>query len=226
MDEPTIDGLLRATLDDARLSRGEKRALGEVIREVPAEHRARVRSHAFHLVLEGLGSALDRDRLGWLEDVVKLCDRPPEAPTTGAAEAHFSPGDACRHAIGRWLGLAGQQVDICVFTITDNLVTEEVLAAHRRRVKVRIITDNDKAFDKGSDIERFERVGIPLRVDKTEYHMHHKFVVVDRTTLLTGSYNWTRGAAEQNEENLIVTSDVRLVRPFVDEFERLWKTLE
>ena len=42
----------------------------------------------------------------------------------------------------------------------DEVLT--ILAAHKRGVKVRIITDNDKAFDLGSDVPRFVQAGIPL----------------------------------------------------------------
>ncbi len=69
------------------------------------------------------------------------------------------------------------------------------------------------------------RAGIPLRVDRSPFHMHHKFLVVDGQTLLTGSYNWTRGAARDNEENLIVTGEPRLVSAFAAAFDRLWERL-
>jgi cardiolipin hydrolase len=62
-------------------------------------------------------------------------------------------------------------------------------------------------------------------VDRSPYHMHHKFAILDGATLLTGSYNWTRGAARDNEENLIVTDEPRLVNPFALTFEHLWAKL-
>ena len=111
---------------------------------------------------------------------------------------------------------------MCVFTITDDRIADAMLAAHRRGVRVRVITDNDKALDEGSDAQRLERAGVALRIDQTEHHMHHKFAVFDGERLLTGSYNWTRSAARNNEENLIVTRDPGLVRAFSEEFERLW----
>jgi phosphatidylserine/phosphatidylglycerophosphate/cardiolipin synthase-like enzyme len=48
--------------------------------------------------------------------------------------------------------------------------------------------------------------------------------VFDGRTAVTGSYNWTRTAAEQNQENLVVSDDPRLVRTLADEFERLWRS--
>jgi cardiolipin hydrolase len=109
-----------------------------------------------------------------------------------------------------------------VFTITDDRIASAILDAHRRGVAVRVVSDNDKAGDQGSDIERLLAAGIPVRLDRTEYHMHHKFAVFDNERLLTGSFNWTRGATDFNEENLIVTDDPRVVRPFAARFEKLW----
>jgi phosphatidylserine/phosphatidylglycerophosphate/cardiolipin synthase-like enzyme len=112
--------------------------------------------------------------------------------------------------------------DLCVYTITDDRISAEVLAAHRRGVAVRVVTDNEKAYDTGSDVLEMARAGIPVRIDDSPYFMHHKFALFDGDLLLTGSYNWTRGAADNNEENLILSNDRRLLTAFRGEFERLW----
>ena len=141
------------------------------------------------------------------------------------AQAHFSPGEDCLLAIRGLLARARQTADVCVFTITDDRLAEALFDAQCRDVAVRIITDDSKADDPGSDVDRLGRAGIPVRVDRSPYHMHHKFLILDGATLLTGSYNWTRGAASDNEENRIVTDDPRLVSPFVATFDRLWLRL-
>jgi cardiolipin hydrolase len=66
------------------------------------------------------------------------------------------------------------------------------------------------------------RAGIPVLVDDSPYPMHHKFAMFDGDMRLTGSYNWTRGAAQNNEENLIISNDRRLLTAFKGECERLW----
>ena len=53
--------------------------------------------------------------------------------------------------------------------------------------------------------------------------MHHKFTVFDGATLVTGSYNWTRSAANANQENIVVTADRALVDAFEAQFEKLWR---
>ena len=139
--------------------------------------------------------------------------------------AYFSPGDACLRAIVHRFAMCQKRADICVFTITDDRITAALLKAHARGVALRVITDNDKAFDLGSDIERIGQAGVPVKVDRTPFHMHHKFAIFDDAFLLNGSYNWTRGAAEQNEENLTETKDPDLMASFRGEFEKLWGKL-
>ena len=141
------------------------------------------------------------------------------------AAAYFSPGLECLGQIVHRLLYARKSVEICVFTITDDRIARAILDCHRRGVPVRIISDNEKMHDLGSDVIRLDDAGIELRIDRTPYHMHHKYAIFDGARLLNGSYNWTRGAAEQNEENLIDTGDPDLLRAFGAHFEQLWERL-
>ena len=77
--------------------------------------------------------------------------------------------------------------------------------------------------DLGSDVARLARSGVSVRFDHSDAHMHHKFAVFDRRLLLTGSFNWTRSASSENHENIVLTSDARLVGAFSREFEALWE---
>jgi mitochondrial cardiolipin hydrolase len=223
-----IDAWLARSLDDRRFSRSERQALSEFAASLGSSiDRESIRRSAFEVARAALGQPDGLPILAWLEEVTralrevgKTTDRP------AVAEAFFSPGDDCPRAITRLLANASRTADICVFTITDDRVSDAILDAHRRAVAVRIITDNAKAEDEGSDVERFERSGIPTRVDQSPFHMHHKFAIFDGAKLLTGSYNWTRGAARDNEENLIITNELRFLVPFSATFERLWKKLD
>ena len=228
MTPQEIDVWLARTLDDRRLSRNERQVLEEVVDSLgSASDRREVVHRAFEVARDALAGPDDRSVLDWLEDVVKALREGSPAPTgLPLAEAYFSPGEECVLAIHRLLANARRTADVCVFTITDDRLADDLLGAHRRGVSVRIITDDSKADDLGSDVDRLGRAGIPVRVDRSPYHMHHKFAILDGSTLMTGSYNWTRGAARDNEENFIVTGETRLISPFVATFDRLWQKLE
>lgn len=137
-------------------------------------------------------------------------------------QVFFSPGNECRDAIIHQLNQAVSSLRICVFTISDDRITEEILYRHSMGINIQIITDNDKCYDLGSDIEKLCKAGIEIKVDKTPYHMHHKFAIIDNKTVLTGSYNWTRSAALYNHENIVLSTEKQAVKKFRDEFEKLW----
>lgn len=120
------------------------------------------------------------------------------------------------------IGDALHSISICVFTITDDVLCEAILRAHARGLAVRVISDDQKAEDRGSDLMRLMRHDVPTRCDTSRHHMHHKFMVVDNAIVATGSYNWTSSAALYNEENILVSDDPRLVRSYSRAFETLW----
>ena len=115
-------------------------------------------------------------------------------------------------------------MDICVFTITDNQLTREIIASHSRGLKIRVITDDETSLDLGSDIRRLQEAGIPVLFDDDKQHMHNKFSIFDGKTVCTGSYNWTRKAATHNIENILVAHDPAICKAFTGEFESLWES--
>lgn len=217
--------ILRQTLDDRRLTRSERQSLDALLDDADRDPRRMDawRAEAFSLAAEAIGGGPAAEVLEWLEDVVRALQ--PRGKPEPPAECHFSPIDDCARAIVRRIEGAQRSLDVCVFTITDDRLADALIAAQARGVAVRIVTDNEKADDYGSDVDRLERAGLAVRVDRSPFHMHHKFAIVDGATLLNGSYNWTRGASRDNLENLVISGDPRLVGPFAGQFERLWNRL-
>ena len=77
--------------------------------------------------------------------------------------------------------------------------------------------------DEGSDIQYLATNGLSIKIDRSSKHMHHKYMIVDGLTVLTGSYNWTRSAAEYNCENTIIINNDEFVTAFMDNFSQLWE---
>lgn len=219
-----LENYLRETLADLRLSDEERQVLRTLGKNVDIERARFMRNKAFELVRKQLDSAPEtlRPTLKWLEQVIKTLD----VATTREeihASACFSPGPACRNKVCGLLKSAAKSVDICVFTITDGIISKAIIDAHKRGVAVRVITDDEKSLDGGSDIDILRDHGVPLVMDMSENHMHHKFAIFDGECLLNGSFNWTRSATEFNQENIMVTTNPALVAPFRTEFEKLWR---
>ena len=229
MKDHEVKALLQETLEDYQLTKKERNELRDLLDNVRGDEqrRALYRSMAFDAAREALAKAAAGQRfqvLDWLEGTVKTLHPAENLPAGGkreGAKSYFSPDDNCVGKITEMFGTARASVDVCVFTITDNRIVDAMERAHRRNVQVRVSSDDDKAMDAGSDIDRLERKGIPVRVDRSEHHMHHKFAIFDKSKLLTGSYNWTRSASLHNEENFLITTARDLLKDFTRMFDKL-----
>ena len=170
MKPEQIDDLLKRTLSDSRVSRGEKKILTAMVKEQQgdAQKLGFLQHRAFELARQELISPDAIQVLDWLEDVIKTFKEPAplELPDV---DAYFSPGEDCLQKIKSLFRTARKKVDVCVFTITDNRIVEEMVQAHLRKVAIRIITDDDKSLDRGSDISRLEDLGVPLRRDRSRH---------------------------------------------------------
>lgn len=226
-DFAELDRLLRESAADAVLDDDEKFELRELGERLSRDRVRYLRNRAFDLVRERWAQPdpdLDQaplTMLRWLEQVVKTLDASVDPPAV-EADAFFAPGEDCLRKLRELCLGAKRSIDVCVYTIADDRLTEALIDAHRRGLTVRILSDNHKVHDTGSDVHRLRDRGIDVRLDDSDFHMHHKFALFDGARLANGSFNWTRGASTGNEENLVVTDDVRLVRAFAERFGRLW----
>lgn len=122
-----------------------------------------------------------------------------------------------------YLASATTSLDICVFTITHDEIFKVIANEHREGTKIRIITDNEKAVEPGSDIHKLQQIGIPVKMDLTSANMHHKFCIIDQKLLCNGSFNWTISAARRNYENIVITNNSKFVKCFQTQFDKMWQ---
>jgi len=227
MDQQHIEEALSDTFEDFVLTTEEKQQLKEVFKPFEFDNNTLqfARNKAFYLVKKQIGQSPDNhaESLRWLDGVIKTIDSVRFEQVANKTKAYFSPGTSCIDRIVSLLNNAKETIDICVFTISCDVISQAVLAAHQRGVKVRIITDDDKADDLGSDIDRFVEKKIKVKTDDSPSHMHHKFAIFDQRILLNGSFNWTRSATKNNNENIVVDTNPKLVKSFQQEFDSLWQ---
>ena len=218
--------LLEKTFEKQILDKESKKTLKKLLSEkkVKQEDLNYLSHKAFQLIKEKTEGSVNQFYMDWLEDILNVINlyRVPEANEDIVC---FSPQNRCSETIKDFLDKAKNSIQICVFTISDDSISRKIVECHKRGVQVRIITDNDKQYDRGSDISYIAQHGIKIKIDMTRHHMHHKFAVVDNSAVLTGSYNWTRSAEKYNQENLVITHNANFIRTFKNEFEHLWKQM-
>ncbi len=123
---------------------------------------------------------------------------------------------------------ATTSIHIAVAWFTDPEIFEQLCQKAASGVRVELMVFND-SINRNSNIEH-ERLrdlgGVFMMVGdkkKSSAIMHNKFCVIDCSTVITGSYNWSR-QAQQNSENITVISEhPELARQFIQEFESIFE---
>jgi len=98
---------------------------------------------------------------------------------------------------------AQKRISGAIFTFTHPKITDHLIAAHNRGVKVTIYFDRGMA--KGicrKNVNRLRESGIEVKTHVREGLLHHKCALID-DHLLFGSANWTKAAFEKNQEYII-----------------------
>jgi len=224
-----VEECLRKTFEDYKLSNDEKYTVIEVLENAGGDLKLLnfSRNKAFEIVKEHIRESgeFHYQAVKWLERVVRAIDASRPQADSSKVDAFFSPGTACASRLISLIDGSSKSIDVCVFTISDDNISDALVGAYRRGVDVRIISDDDKSLDKGSDINRFKQLGLNVRMDNDPSHMHHKFAIFDRQTLVNGSFNWTRSASKYNREDIVINSNEELVGKFMTVFDELWAQL-
>jgi hypothetical protein len=128
-----------------------------------------------------------------------------------------------RPAICEELEKATSSIYIAVAWFTDYTFFEIVERKAKENVQIRIfLVDDEINFGSyGLDFSKLESYP-NVNIHKiSETLVHHKFCIIDKKVVLTGSYNWTKKAATKNRENLMITEEY--ITPYLEEFEFLYQ---
>lgn len=148
-------------------------------------------------------------------------------PVVGnTAEVYFSPDANTVSRIVSEFASAQRTIDVAIYSFTRDQIADALIAARGRGVTVRIIADTVQSSGTGSDIARLEGVGAGVSVKRTNGGsggiMHHKYAVIDGRLVITGSYNWSDNAEENNDENALFLRDSAIVNSYQANFNSMW----
>lgn len=145
------------------------------------------------------------------------------------------------------LARAERQLDLNLFVFSAQGLTNRLAELRQRGVAIRLLADPGFANRSFSEVLDLLGVSMPDRFCKLEQgnspwqqpitgvgtprlargdKLHHKFAVVDRKTVITGSFNWSPSAAHGNDETLMVVESPQLAAHFTREQDRMWQGAE
>jgi phosphatidylserine/phosphatidylglycerophosphate/cardiolipin synthase-like enzyme len=138
-------------------------------------------------------------------------------------ETCFSPDENCDEKLRKFILSAKESIDIAIFDINLHNIIDAIIE-QAPKVKVRLVVNRKLAKDSVPAIEKFKANKMFVRVGKQKGIMHNKFTIVDGKRLETGSFNYTNGAANKNQENQLYISTPSIVERYKERFQKMWES--
>ncbi|MCP4643035.1 MAG: DUF1669 domain-containing protein [bacterium] len=136
-------------------------------------------------------------------------------------ECYFAPEDKAEREIVEEIEDAGQSIDFMAFSFTSEPIAEAMAERMEEDVRVRGLFEKRGAGSSYSRDDYLRDRGAEVHMDSNKYTMHHKVIVLDRETVVTGSYNFSKSAEKKNDENVLIIHDPEIAERFTQEFEQL-----
>lgn len=136
---------------------------------------------------------------------------------------HFSPEDNIERIILKRIQKARASIHFMAFSFTSDPIGEAIIQKFKKGVIVKGIFERHGSNSKYSEYIKMKVEGIPVKVDRNRYSMHHKVIVIDRRIIITGSYNFSRNANKNNDENILIIDNAEIAALYLKEFKRLYR---
>jgi phosphatidylserine/phosphatidylglycerophosphate/cardiolipin synthase-like enzyme len=118
---------------------------------------------------------------------------------------------------------ATRSVDLATYEYNLSSVSQALVRAKQRGVKVRLALDRENLDDPvmAKWAGTVQDAGIAVSWQETDAFMHSKFIIVDRRLVWTGSWNATINDTYRNNNNLLRISILAIVANYQAEFEQM-----
>jgi len=146
------------------------------------------------------------------------------AVATVAPEVLYAPEDKPADRLVALYEGARHSIYIATYGLTYPPVVKALVAAKKRGVDVRIITDRGKLDDRNqrAALDTLRLAGVPIKINRHDGLMHMKQVVVDDRVNTSGSMNQTSSAAFYNDERLDILHDAASTQRAKEKFLKMW----
>ena len=178
--------------------------------------------------VEKLQEALDevaseKNNFAVYQKIMKFFLKEYYKPKPSICNVYFFPNTKNEKFLVEMLRTCVKSLDIAIFSITRDNFAKAIIEVFKRGIKVRVIADDECVKNYGSDVYRLAAEGIPCKTDSNaQFHMHNKYAIIDESVIVTGSFNWTSQAINNNQENLFFYEDKQIAEQYTNEFNKLW----
>jgi phosphatidylserine/phosphatidylglycerophosphate/cardiolipin synthase-like enzyme len=128
----------------------------------------------------------------------------------------FTPGGECADRIVEEIHHAKSDIYVQAYSFTSKPIAQALVDAHKRGVKVWVILDKSQRSERYTSAVFLTNMQIPTYIDARHAIAHNKIIIIDKTTTLTGSFNFTKAAQERNAENLLIVRSREIAKAYLD----------
>jgi phosphatidylserine/phosphatidylglycerophosphate/cardiolipin synthase-like enzyme len=136
-------------------------------------------------------------------------------------EVYFAPKSGVMRRIVLEVERARRTVNFMAFTYTWQPLAEAMIARANARVRVQGVYELRGASQ--GTMPRLHCANVPVRLDGNRGTMHHKVIIIDGETVITGSYNFTSAADKINDENVIIIRNREVAAAYQREFAKRYE---
>ncbi len=138
-------------------------------------------------------------------------------------EIYFSPDDKAAERIVELVQGALESIFFMEYNFTSNDIGNAIIQAAQTGVNVAGVMDDTQVnSSQGTEYDTFMQAGLNVRLDGNQDGlMHHKVMIIDQKIVITGSYNLTASAEENNDENVLIIFSPEIAAQFMQEFQRV-----
>jgi phosphatidylserine/phosphatidylglycerophosphate/cardiolipin synthase-like enzyme len=177
-----------------------------------------MRTRLLFLVISLVSSPLHAETGGFLDKLLPRARGASSDAQIPLPEVYFSPKGGCTEAVVRSLSEAKQTILVQAYSFTSAPIAAALVDASRRGVRVEAILDKSNKTGKYSEADFLVNSRIPTWIDGRHAIAHNKVMIIDNATVLTGSFNFTKAAEENNAENLLILRSPELAARYTASF--------
>ncbi len=134
----------------------------------------------------------------------------------------FAPQDAIAPRLVALVEEAQQSVEVMAFSFTLDGLGTAVAQRAAAGVEVRAIFETRGSQTPFSELTRLYCAGLDARQDGNPAAFHHKVLIIDGETVVTGSLNFSENATQRNYENVVIVRSAEIATLYQAEFARRW----
>ena len=138
-------------------------------------------------------------------------------------EVYFSPQDGTLEHILKAVNSAQESIYFLGYSFTSDELADAMIEQAKAGVTVRGVFDKDQYHsNQGTEFDNLLDAGLDVRLDGNPRLMHHKVIIIDQQIVITGSYNFSNNAEQNNDENTLIIHNPGIAAAYMEEFQKIY----